>query len=89
MTAPTTGRKDGVPNGHSARRSLKTVGRNHENQACGHYTVCQGKNIDKPAAAPGLPAIITGAGEVLTVTPAAFLAFARLVAPLAVIRESV
>ena len=89
MSAPTTGRKDGVPNGHSARRSLKTVGRNHENQACGHYTVCQGKNIDKPAAAPGLPAIITGAGEVLTVTPAAFLAFARLVAPLAVIRESV
>lgn len=89
MSAPTTGRKDGVPNGHSARRSLKTVGRNHENQACGHYTVCQGKNIDKPAAAPGLPAIITGAGEVLTVTPAAFLAFARLVAPLAVIRERV
>ena len=89
MKAPATGLKGGVPNGHSARRSLTNLGRNHENQACGHYNVCQGKNIDKPAPAPGLPAIITGAGEVLTVTPAAFLAFARRVAPLAVIRESV
>jgi len=89
MTAPTAGRKKGVSNGHSARLGLNIVDSNQENQACGHYTVCQGKNIDKQAAAPGLPAIITGAGEVLTVTPAAFLAFARLVAPLAVIRESV
>lgn len=73
------------------------MGSNQENPACGHYSDCQGKNLDNaapatrpeamtPARKPRFPAIITGAGEVLIVTPAAFMDFARLVAPFAVIK---
>lgn len=94
---PATTKGDGVPNGHSARLGLNFMGSNQENPACGHYSDCQGKNLDKPtptprteamkpAGKPRFPAIITGAGEVLIVTPAAFMDFARLVAPFAVIK---